>query len=489
MQPIAVKLADLGHDVTFLAAVKPEVVDPRITEIHLVEPYVKILEQNVELGVNAVAERLKGRHYEHLQKGTIWWDVLINAAEAFLSNKDFLEFVSTKQFDLVVGDFPGKELTAVIAYKMNAKMIWLNTGGALSNFEAESMGLPIESQWMPSLELESPYWFVPDHLFYTLNALYWHASYHWYLLRKMNYLIQKYVGTDVPSLEMLLQNFDLLLLNERFPYTYPRALPPFAVQVGGMHVRYTDGILPKEIQEFIEPVDHFCFISFGSIVDVNRLPARLRQSFFDAVASFKNVRFLWKWDGKVPDSMPSNVMTMEWFPQQEILANPKCKGFVTQGGAMSYQQGIYHAVPMIVIPVWWDQPILAKNAARHGVGFHLELSEITKESLQFALHEIMFNETYKNTSNLVSERAKAQPISSVDSAAWWIEYVLHHDTTHLKSPSMTLSWWQRRLLDVWFIVYTIVLITAFAIYKSAKFLLCFSVRMRTKQNRLKAKKL
>jgi len=60
---------------------------------------------------------------------------------------------------------------------------------------------------------------------------------------------------------------------------------------------------------------------------------------------------------------------------------------------MSYQQGIYHAVPMIVIPVWWDQPILAKNAARHGVGFHLELSEITKESLQFALHEIMFNET------------------------------------------------------------------------------------------------
>lgn len=245
MQPIAVKLADLGHDVSFLAAVKPEVMDPRITEINLVEPYKIILEQNVELGVNAVAERLKGRHYEHLQQSTIWWDVLLNAAEAFLRSKNFVEFVSTKRFDLVVGDFPGKELTSLIAYKMNAKMIWLNTGGALSNYDAEAMGLPIESYWMPSLELESPYWFVPDRLFYTFNALHWHASYNWYLLRKMDYLIEKHIGTDVPPLEVLLQNFDLLLLNERFPYTYPRALPPFAVPVGGMHVRYTDGVLPK----------------------------------------------------------------------------------------------------------------------------------------------------------------------------------------------------------------------------------------------------
>lgn len=60
---------------------------------------------------------------------------------------------------------------------------------------------------------------------------------------------------------------------------------------------------------------------------------------------------------------------------------------------MSFQQAIYYAIPMIVIPVWWDQPALARSAVRHGVGIHLELSEITQESLQFSLHEIMFNET------------------------------------------------------------------------------------------------
>lgn len=59
---------------------------------------------------------------------------------------------------------------------------------------------------------------------------------------------------------------------------------------------------------------------------------------------------------------------------------------------MSFQQAIYHAVPMIVIPVWWDQPSSARSAVRHEVGLHLELSEITLESLQFALHELVFNE-------------------------------------------------------------------------------------------------
>lgn len=245
MQPLAVKLADLGHEVDFLAAVKPEKMDPRITEVNLNEPFVRVLEQNVLLGVNAVAERLKGRHYEHLMQGTVWWDVLFNAADAFLSNKDFVEFVSKTHYDLIIGDFTGKEIAVVMAHKMNAKVIWLNTGGTIIHFDAELMGFPIESHWMPNFDLGSPYWFVPDHVFSTLNALSWYASYYWYYIPKFDQLVQRNLGTDVPSVDRLLQNMDLLLLNERFPYTYPQSLPPFAIPVGGMHVRYTDGVLPK----------------------------------------------------------------------------------------------------------------------------------------------------------------------------------------------------------------------------------------------------
>lgn len=245
MQPLAIKLADLGHKVEFLAAVKPEAVDPRITEVNLYEPFERVLQQNVDLGANAVAERLKGRHHEHLMQGTVWWDVLINAADAFLSSRDFVKFVSTAHYDLIVGDFTGKEIVVVMAHKMNAKVIWLNTGGAMNHVDAELMGLPIESHWLPHLELGSPYWSVPDHVFSTLNALSWYGSYYWYCLPKFNQLVQRSLGADVPPVDRLLQNMDLLLLNERFPYTYPRALPPFVIPIGGMHVTYMDGILPE----------------------------------------------------------------------------------------------------------------------------------------------------------------------------------------------------------------------------------------------------
>lgn len=245
MQPLAVKLADLGHNVSFLASHKPEKMDPRISEVNFEKSFTDVREQNVQLGAKSVAERLKGRHHDHLMQGTVWWDVLINAANAFLINKDFLNFVNTMNYDLIVGDFTCKELAVAMAFKMKAKVIWLNTGGALHQVDAEVMGFPIESHWLPNFELGSPYNFVPDHVFASLNTIWWYASYHWYYLLKFDHLIQENLGKDVPSVDELLQNFDLLLLNERFPYAYPRSLHPFVIPVGGMHVKYTDGVLPK----------------------------------------------------------------------------------------------------------------------------------------------------------------------------------------------------------------------------------------------------
>lgn len=245
MEPIAVKLADLGHEVDFLAAVKPEKLDPRITEIDFKEPFVRITEDLVELGVKSVAERLKGRHCEYLMTGKTWWDVMLTAADAFLSNTDFVEFVSTTHYDLIVGDFSGKEIAAVMAHKMNAKVIYMNTAGVMSQIDAELMGFPIESHWLPLLDLGSPYWFLPDHVFITLRALSRYVSFYWNYVHKFDRLVHGSLGKDVPTVDRLLQNMDLILLNERFPFAYPQSLPPFAIPVGGMHVRYSDGVLPK----------------------------------------------------------------------------------------------------------------------------------------------------------------------------------------------------------------------------------------------------
>ena len=47
----------------------------------------------------------------------------------------------------------------------------------------------------------------------------------------------------------------------------------------------------------------------------------------------------------------------------------------------------------------------------------------------------------------------------VETAVWWIEYVLRYEgnTSFLMPGGVHQAWWQRRLLDVWFFAYTVLL--------------------------------
>jgi glucuronosyltransferase len=45
---------------------------------------------------------------------------------------------------------------------------------------------------------------------------------------------------------------------------------------------------------------------------------------------------------------------------------------------------------------------------------------------------------------------KDRPMSALDTALWWIEYVLRNpDTSSLKPLALNQAWYERRLLDVW----------------------------------------
>ncbi|CAG7720745.1 unnamed protein product [Allacma fusca] len=267
-----------------------------------------------------------------------------------------------------------------------------------------------------------------------------------------------------------MKKVDLVLLNDHFSSVYAKALPPYVIPVGGMHVKESNGTLPQNIESFLKTKDRFVYISFGSIIKVSELPPETQTILFDNVASFKDTNFLWKWEGAIPEGLPENVLAMNWFPQQDVLAHPKCKGFVTQGGAMSYQQAVFHGVPVIVVPVWGDQGHVAQVAEYHGIGIHLELIDISNGTFTVALNQLLENEMYAQNMKKASRRFKDRPMSSVDTAVWWIEYVLRHDTSHLKSPGLQQYWWQRALLDFWGVVFSLIFLCTFLFFKICKIL-------------------
>jgi len=52
----------------------------------------------------------------------------------------------------------------------------------------------------------------------------------------------------------------------------------------------------------------------------------------------------------------------------------------------------------------------------------------------------------------VGKLMRDSPMSSVDKAVWWIEYILRHEANHLQPRQSNDSWIQKRLLDVWFVI-------------------------------------
>ena len=74
-----------------------------------------------------------------------------------------------------------------------------------------------------------------------------------------------------------------------------------------------------------------------------------------------------------------------------IAAHPNVKVFVTHGGMMGIQESIYHATPMVSMPMFADQHKNAHRIQNQGIGIRILWEEATLEMFKDAILEIMAN--------------------------------------------------------------------------------------------------
>ncbi|KAG8245470.1 hypothetical protein J6590_105420 [Homalodisca vitripennis] len=94
-----------------------------------------------------------------------------------------------------------------------------------------------------------------------------------------------------------------------------------------------------------------------------------------------------------------------------------------------------------------------------GVGVKLDFATISEDSV------------YKAVTTVLNDRriVRDQPMSPIDSAVYWIEYVLRHrDTQHLRPASAVQPWYQLWLLDVVAAVLVFICLTFLILYKIIK---------------------
>lgn len=207
------------------------------------------------------------------------------------------------------------------------------------------------------------------------------------------------------------------------------------------------------------------------------MPPEQLSAFIQVFREFGKQRIVWKWEGNNTPEKSENVLFQKWLPQNDVLAHPNVRVFITHGGLFGSQEGVHYGVPLLGIPFYADQVMIKKNivfllkcilfqccqhlntnkGALGGYAVKLEFSNVTVDSLRWALNELLHNPSYSTKAKEMSRIFRDRPERAMDRATYWIEYVIRFKgTSHLSSAGRDLSWISYFLVDIMALVLLVV---------------------------------
>ncbi|CAH1987226.1 unnamed protein product [Acanthoscelides obtectus] len=130
------------------------------------------------------------------------------------------------------------------------------------------------------------------------------------------------------------------------------------------------------------------------------------------------------------------------------IGHPNVKAFIFQGGMLSLSEAAHCGVPIIAIPLYGDQPTNAKLIESRGAGVVLQIEDVNVKNVRKAVNEVLSTKIQKEAKRL-SEIYRDRPLSPLDTAIYWVEYVLRHKGAHfMKTAAVHMPWYQYYLIDV-----------------------------------------
>lgn len=104
-------------------------------------------------------------------------------------------------------------------------------------------------------------------------------------------------------------------------------------------------------------------------------------------------------------------------------------------------------------PIGGDQLPNAKQINSQGWAVVLEYDYLNETALTAGIHEILTNSTYKLNAQKRSQLFRDRPMSPLQTAVYWVEYVIRHNgAKHMQSPAVNLNFFQQNSLDILFVL-------------------------------------
>ncbi|XP_052515230.1 UDP-glucuronosyltransferase 3A1-like [Budorcas taxicolor] len=472
MQRVSQILQDHGHNVTMLSNrgrslasdLEKEEHSFQVISWHSSGDLENEVRKRLDLFVTeALHNRKESEHFVNLM------EILGTRCSYLLRRRDIMDSLKNENFDLIFVD-TFDFCSFLIAEKLGKLFVSI-LPTVVSRLD---FGLPSPLSYVPVFQS-----FLTDHMDFWgrvknfLMSLVFSVE-QWQIHSTFDNTIKEHFQEGSrPVLSHLLKKAELWFVNSDFAFEFARPLFPNTVNVGGLMVKpikpvpqdcalcglhgffccarltTVDGL---ELENFIAKFGDsgFVLVALGSIVSRYQSQEILKEMH----AAFARLPqgVIWKcnpshWPKDV--KLAANVKIMDWLPQNDLLAHPCIRLFVTHGGMNSIMEAIQHGVPMVGIPVFEDQDENLLRVETRQFGVSIKLEQMKAETLALKMKQVMEDKRYKSAAEATSIIARSQPLTPAQRLVGWIDHILQTGgAAHLKPHAFQQPWYEQYLLDI-----------------------------------------
>ncbi|XP_044035492.1 UDP-glucuronosyltransferase 2B15-like [Siniperca chuatsi] len=390
-------------------------------------------------------------------------------------NKTLMQSIRDAQFDMVLLD-PGLPVGVLVAHELKLPTVfnvrWITSG------EGHFVVAPSPSSYVPTsgCAVSDKMTFVQrvkNVFHYALNT----CIDKFIVCPHYDRLVDRYFGPDV-NFYHLLQGADIWLMRVDFVFEFPRPTMPNIVYIGGFQCKPSEP-LSSELEEFVQSSGEHGFILMSLGTLVKGLPIEITSEIAAAFAQIPQ-KVIWRHAGEPPNNLGNNTRLVKWMPQNDLLGHPQIKAFVAHGGTNGIYESIFHGVPIVGIPLLFDQFENVLRLEARGAAKVVDATKLTRQSFLEAIQEVLHNPTYRNNMKRLSALHLDKPMHPLETAVYWIEFVMRHKgASHLRTESYKMPRYAYYSVDVICFLLAILLMTTAIVVGSIRFL-CFRLCRRRK---------
>ncbi|KAG5270388.1 hypothetical protein AALO_G00192050 [Alosa alosa] len=382
--------------------------------------------------------------WELMKLGPVMTQMEINVLAKLLDDHKLMQSLRDAKYDLVLADPVGAS-GGIIAHYLNLPLVFNVRWTVHSEGHFAIAPSPMSYVPMPMFELADKMSFLE-----RVSNVFFFAFYEFqaqFLIRPLwATFTNKYFGPDVDYFQ-LIQGADIWLMRVDFVFEFPRPTMPNVVYMGGFQCKPAKP-LPQDLEDFVQSSgEHGVVImSLGTLV--SELPRRVVEEMAAAFAQLPQ-KVIMRYTGEKPSTLGNNTLLVEWLPQNDLLGHSKTRAFVAHGGTNGVQEAIYHGVPILGVPLMFDQPDNLSRMRAKGAAKVMDIFSVNRDTFLQALQEVLHEPFYRENMQRLSRLHRDQPMQPLDRALFWIEFVMRNKgAAHLRTESYKMPWYSYHSVDV-----------------------------------------